>query len=354
LHRVWTVRVGQRRREVSTPLVSGGAAFVSDGDQLTAVELATGATRWQTTHTLDPYGAVYLGQPALVQGAISTPWLQLRSVGTVASDPATGAYDQSQGSWYRFGHLVRHRRDSASVQGSLGPGYWQMGLLYAAPHPGYLGTTGNPGAFTDPVFVGSLHIWVGELRQVARFDPGGVCVAPPEGYPICEANAVAPLDGDVVGLAAGADHTLIATTANGLVEVLDGVDGHELWRAVPGAALSPPAVAGGVIVVGDSNGIVHAYSATGCAAPTCAPIWEGAAGSAVATAPAFSNGTVYVATADGSVVAFAASGCGAATCAATAVGLSKRASPVTGGPVVADGFVVIGTANGKLTAFRTA
>jgi outer membrane protein assembly factor BamB len=63
---------------------------------------------------------------------------------------------------------------------------------------------------------------------------------------------------------------------------------------------------------------------------------------------------VYVATADGSVVAFATSGCGAATCAATAVGLSKRASPVTGGPVVADGFVVIGTANGKLTAFRTA
>jgi outer membrane protein assembly factor BamB len=331
-----------------------GSAFTSDGGLLTAVRLDNGAVRWQTHHTYEDLGDVALGEPSLVQGHIETPWFLARYGGIVSSERKTGEFSQSQTGRERLGHVAIRHGHQASLEASFIPNLWVATLEYGAQYPGYVdsGSSGGPAPYSDPIFVGTHHIWVGVHGALDRFDPG-TCIPAPHQVQVCMPIATAPLAGNIAGLAEGPDDSFVATTDTGVVQVFDGRHGNELWRATPGNPLAAPLVAGGVIVVGDAAGEVHAYSATGCGAATCAPLWEGDAGAAISTAPAFSDGTVFVGTADGSVVGFAAAGCGAAVCTPVSIGHSKHASVVTGGPVVADGFVVIGTADGVLTAFRT-
>ena len=89
------------------------------------------------------------------------------------------------------------------------------------------------------------------------------------------AKVVHPHAGPSEGLAPGIDHTLVATTDDGVIEVLDDVTGAELWRATPGAQLAIPAVSAGVIAVGGSDGQVHAYDASDVSRDAPRPIWYG-------------------------------------------------------------------------------
>jgi outer membrane protein assembly factor BamB len=63
-------------------------------------------------------------------------------------------------------------------------------------------------------------------------------------------------------------------------------------------------VAGGVVFAGADDGTVRAFDAAGCGAPSCAPLWSDATGSATTGAPAVNQGRLYVGTADGRVVAY--------------------------------------------------
>jgi outer membrane protein assembly factor BamB len=64
-----------------------------------------------------------------------------------------------------------------------------------------------------------------------------------------------------------------------------------------------PAVAGGVVFVGDGGGFVRAFDAAGCGGPFRLPSWLVGLG-AITGAPAVSNGQLYVGTQDGHLVAF--------------------------------------------------
>lgn len=80
------------------------------------------------------------------------------------------------------------------------------------------------------------------------------------------------------------------------------------WDASSGADLSAPAVANGLVFVGDASGRVAAFDARGaanCSATIrhCAPLWSADLGVA-AGAPAVTGGRLFVATADGTVRAF--------------------------------------------------
>ena len=83
---------------------------------------------------------------------------------------------------------------------------------------------------------------------------------------------------------------------------------QKLWVGSMGAGITAPAVAGGVVYVGDSTGHVDAFDAkgvTGCSATTrvCGALWDHSLGTA-AGPPAVAGGRVYVAGLDGVVRVF--------------------------------------------------
>ena len=219
---------------------------------------------WRVDHVDEGFGPLGLGLPSLVRGEIWVPWYFAACYGGVfAHDPKTGAFTMSSGG-ITVGHIVTHRGRTASLFGATIPGTVLLALEYGGVHAGLIDvSSGGLQPFSDPVFAGSRHVWVGYGASLLRFDPSpaGACVAPPVDIPYCMPNATVPLAGNVVGLAAGPDDTVVATTDSGVVEVHDGVTGTERWRATLGSKLAAPVVSDGVIVVAGADGLVHAYDA---------------------------------------------------------------------------------------------
>lgn len=107
------------------------------------------------------------------------------------------------------------------------------------------------------------------------------------------------------------------------------------------ALMQSPAVVGGQLFVGGSDGNLYAFNAKGCGAATCTPEWAAATGGAINDTPTVSNGEVFVGSAGGLYV-FDASGCGLPTCQALWRGRTN--GPVVySSPTVADGMVYVGT-----------
>ena len=351
LARAWTVKVGDANSVA--PVIYRGRAFTTDYSRVTAVDIAGGSVQWQVNHDDSGFGPVDLGPPSLVRGEIWTPWyFGGRYGGVYAHDPKTGT-NHSTDSPLTVGHVVTHKDLTAYVWGAAIPGTILLALEYGGLKSGLIDVSGSLQSYTDPVFATSRHVWVGYGASLMRFDPSGKCVKPPQDINFCMPNRKVPLDGSVVGIAAGPDNPVVATTASGVVEVHDGDTGAELWRATPGSQPATPTVSSDLIVVGAPDGFVHAYDANGCGAALCAPLWSGDAGAGIATSPAIGNGLVFVGTTAGTVVAFVAAGCGDVNCDPTATGVVKTQSPITGGPVFGQGSVVVGTADGHLTAFRS-
>jgi outer membrane protein assembly factor BamB len=351
LDRVWSVRVGPHGR-VAMPVIYRGKAYTTDGSFVTAVGLVAGVVRWQVNHTDAVFGPLYLGLPSLVNGEIWAPWAFAKYGGIVAHDPRTGEFSMSNTDLV-FGHIVSGHGRRALLYGGVVPDLAFLALQYGGENPGLIDvSSGSLALRSDPVIVDRRHVWVGYGTSMLRFDPGvGNCAKPPVDVPFCVPNQRVPLAGNIAGIAAGVDRTVVATTDTGVVQVFDGDTGAELWRATPGGQLATPAASDEVIAVGGSDGQVHAYDANGCGAAVCDAIWSGNAGAAIENAPAIAD-LVYVGTAVGTVVGFAPAGCGAATCQPTAIGRPKKPSAVTGGPVIGGGTIVVGTADGHLVGFR--
>ncbi|HEY6895138.1 MAG TPA: PQQ-binding-like beta-propeller repeat protein, partial [Rhodanobacteraceae bacterium] len=151
------------------------------------------------------------------------------------------------------------------------------------------------------------------------------------------------------------DGTLWAYPADGC-----GADLCEtpLWQSTNLAQiLDSPTVADGVVYIGsqtsfDSNdGLLSAFAADGCGAPVCAPLWQGVAGkeSILESSPAVGGGFVYVGAHDGRLYAFNARGCGAALCRPVWTGATGGA--IESSPTVIGGVVYIGSDDGRLYAF---
>jgi outer membrane protein assembly factor BamB len=126
-----------------------------------------------------------------------------------------------------------------------------------------------------------------------------------------------------------------------------------LWEGIGGDLPfvdSSPAVSGGVVYVGGTDGKLYAFAARGCGQPSCQPLWTAQVGDSVDGAPAVANGVVYTHAFDGTLAALDAAGCGAATCTPLWTGQVRRGFAREETPTVADGEVFIGN-NRSLTAF---
>ena len=134
-----------------------------------------------------------------------------------------------------------------------------------------------------------------------------------------------------------------------------------------GLVESSPAVAHGVVYVGDNDHKLYAFDAagnTGCSdtPKTCTPLWtatRGGGGLGVDLAsPTVANGVVYIGAAVGLLYAFDASG--KTNCSGTPTTCTPLWIAPTGGgavfssPVVAGGVVYVGSDDDKLFAFDAA
>lgn len=132
-----------------------------------------------------------------------------------------------------------------------------------------------------------------------------------------------------------------------------------LWQSTNLAQIiDSPTVANGIVYVGsqtdqDSNdGRLNAFSASGCGASVCAPLWQGDAGSEsiLESSPAVADGVVYVGAFDGRLYAFDADGCGMALCQPLWVG--QTGGTIESTPLVSKGFVYVGSDDGRLNVFK--
>jgi outer membrane protein assembly factor BamB len=120
----------------------------------------------------------------------------------------------------------------------------------------------------------------------------------------------------------------------------------EAWTAQTGnAAHTSPAVAGGSVYVGSSNGKLYAFDAN-CSS-NCSPRWTGTAGGPIDSSPAVSGSTVYVGSDDGKLYAFD-TGC-SGNCAPKWT--ATTGGPIDSSPAVSGGLVYVGSADKKLYAF---
>jgi outer membrane protein assembly factor BamB len=131
-----------------------------------------------------------------------------------------------------------------------------------------------------------------------------------------------------------------------------------LWRSTNlFQILDSPIVANGIVYVGSqtsftsNDGKLNAFSASGCGSAECPPLWQGLAGreSILESSPAVANGVVFVGAFDGRLYAFDADGCGAATCQPLWKG--RTGGMIESSPTVSGGVVYIGSDDGKLYAF---
>lgn len=131
-----------------------------------------------------------------------------------------------------------------------------------------------------------------------------------------------------------------------------------LWSSTSVAQiLSSPAVSKGVVYVGSqtdfnsNDGKLNAFSADGCGADVCPPLWQGLAGteSILESSPTVAKGTVFIGAFDGKLYAFDAGGCGAATCQPLWTG--STGGTIESSPTVVKGVVYIGSDDGNLYAF---
>jgi len=151
------------------------------------------------------------------------------------------------------------------------------------------------------------------------------------------------------------DGTLWAYPADGCGHALCTTP---LWRSVSLAQIiDSPTVAHGVVYVGSqtsptsNDGRLNAFDATGCPSGVCSPLWQGDAGpeSILESSPALGNGSVFVGAFDGRLFAFPAGGCGRSLCPPTWTGATGGSIEST--PTVVGGVAYVGSDDGLLYAF---
>jgi outer membrane protein assembly factor BamB len=249
------------------------------------------------------------------------------------------------------------------------------GKLYAYPvgcasfggacSPIWKGTTSSdisssPAVSNGVVYVGSSD---GKLYAyaVGCNSGGGDC------YPIwtaatSSAITTAPAVADGVVYVRPVDGTLRAFDAAGGATYCTGTPGvcTPIWTGVAGAIAvgSSPAVAGGVVYVGSTDGKLYAF-AVGCdsGGGTCKPIWTATTGGGILSTPAVANGVVYVGSGDTKLHAFDAAGvtgCSGIPKECAPLWTGATADRVDSSPAVANGVVYVGSVDDKLYAFDAA
>jgi serine/threonine protein kinase/outer membrane protein assembly factor BamB len=132
-----------------------------------------------------------------------------------------------------------------------------------------------------------------------------------------------------------------------------------LWQAfLDQATVSSPAVIGDIVYINTGNsgfpasqsGLLYAFSAQGCKAKICKPLWIGKTGGPIYGSPTIAKNTVFVASADKTLYAFKASKTCDSDCKPEWMGILIGSAYST--PTVSGKFVYIGDNKGLFYAFN--
>jgi serine/threonine-protein kinase len=344
LHQVWSKNVGAF--PLSAPIVEGGRLFVSGGTYMTALNAATGVQAWQTDTTEGTYFPS-LGELAIYQNRVQTPYSIYSFGGSFSFDPATGTYTDT-GAQQVFPYNAPTVAGSmlATDLGAVNQG----GALSAVQYGnkvGFINFWSNISAArpaTVPMVRGN-QVFVGSETSVLAF-PTDSCTPA-----VITTDCAPSWTTDVAstpGMPVSLSPTQLAVPlANGNVAVLDAATGALQWTAQTGSTdAQSPAVDATNIYVGTADGKVRTFPVAGCGNPTCsATTTSTAAGAAIKSQPVVAGGVVYVGTGNGKVVAYDTSGNQLAS-----LTVNAGASRVS---VIEDGGTVYATTdNGTAAAFR--
>jgi outer membrane protein assembly factor BamB len=358
--------------------VDRGGVFVRVGQQVSRLDLATGARRWTWSLPDDVPDIAEVSDPLAVGGRVLVGYgfgnLGGHWFGTaldpVTGEPtsgpvATGLLPTARGplvlaETYAFGSLtpILASYGVTDVEAGTGAGGGPVAVVQTG------------GAVEGPRFtLGSstvYHAGTGLLPDGGGYTQGGGVRAFALGAPAnCGPSGAAvfvcptwmvPLAGVTTQLVLGpGEETLFVGQADGSLTALDTATGAVLWTTPVGAAVTAtPALADGVLYVPTADGDLVAVDAAGCGAATCAPLWSAAIdGTALAGQPAVAgtgdDAVVFAGTVGGTLAAVAAGGCGAPSCGVlwqTSLGSSAYS------PVISGGRVIVGTSAGRVAAFR--
>jgi outer membrane protein assembly factor BamB len=214
------------------------------------------------------------------------------------------------------------------------------------------------------VTIDAKHMFIGtQTGQLWAFAADGC------GKDVCQATWQGTADNGIYGTPAISEGRVVFASADHFLYVFDadgcgqGVrDCAPLWRGQLAAAalFASPAIAGGMIYIGDDSGQLSAFPLAGCDAALCAPAWTGHAPGheSIDSTPAVGDGFVFVQTtigdlkntiSGGRLVAFPAAGCGRATCDAAWTADVKGPAGNQSGPTVAGDKVIV--ASNRRTVF---
>lgn len=366
LSEAWSVSVGPS--EAREPVVLGGVAYVRSESRLTALDLATGAVRWQSSQP-------GTGLPAALDGELHVPVsgrrCELRTLGLGSGQPLRSVTVAPAPFEDPASHASCTFGDAVAVGGTVAaPWYFvALGPVFGCrPSPAYIEGPGLAAVDAAAGTVSWQHFGTASgCGSGGPLPPGygqpssdGERVLVPWGsrvlsWPLACSGGCPPawlpnLGGEPAGPAivlAGGD--LAMATADGRVLVLDAATGAIAWWGDVGSTVSQPLAASSshVYAVGD-DGRVVAFR-TACGADSCAPDWTATLPSPASARPSLAGGALFVGSADGTVRALAAAGCDAAACEPLWTGTTPAA--VTGPPAVSAGTVVVGSADGTVTAF---
>ena len=370
LTEAWSTEVGGVPRE---PLVTGGSAYVRGLDAVTALDLATGTTRWTATVS----GAA---MPAIVENALQVPaggqWCTITSLSlvdgtslgsrmygqfafvplpavldsTCATTDLLGMGSKVVTTTSNFGSIFAPRCGVVAIGGD-GIAFVD---LSATPQDGSSGTaTSGPcgGVLPSPPTAPEMPTAVGDVVVRPEAGSGSLRAYPAGCTGSCSAlwsiDTAPTWLGPVVGLVNG---DLAVAAGDSTVVVMDTTTHAVSWSGVAGAPLAGPVAADDASIFGaTTDGRLVVFPVGGCGAASCSPSWTAALAAPAGARASIGGDVVYVGSTDGTVTAFSADGCGAATCPALWTGSVGAA--VSAPPVISDGTLLVAAADGSLTAF---
>jgi hypothetical protein len=370
LSTAWSVDVGAPPGE---PLVSGSTAYVRSSGAVTALDLATGATRW-----LSVVGGS--GEPAIVENALRVP--SGGTTCTITSLALTDGASLGSRSFGFYGIAVPSPISSfCTTTDLLGLGTRVVttaasGVETLAPHCGIVDATSDGISFLDfadtpqNVQTGQSHVGpcggggaplplppeavtaVGDLVIRPNAAQGSAQAYPAScslsSCPVLWSVDTAPAwKGPVVALPGG-DFAVGATDST--VVVVDSSTHAVAWTGATGAPLAQPVATDGTSIFAlTTDDHVVAFPVGGCGASSCPPMWSATLAAPPAARASIGGDVVYIGSTDGTVTALAADGCGAATCPALWTGSVGAA--VLAPPVIDAGTLLVGATDNSVTAF---
>jgi outer membrane protein assembly factor BamB/dienelactone hydrolase len=267
----------------ATPAVSGGVVYVGSQDgELHAFDAATGAPRWSTS-----LGTLVDGSPVVSTGTV---YVGGNNGVLYALDAVTGATKWTAAT----GRMIQF---PPAVSGTV---------VYAGSNTGTLSAFVASTGATKWSKAGKLFYWcprvasgVVYVTDVAVLETGSLEAFDANTGAKRWSASTTNLDASCPAVDGG---TVYVGSTDGSVYAFNASTGSQLWKTGTGDQIySSPAVAGGVVYIGSDDRNLYALDAG-----TGAIRWTASTGGVIVSSPAISDGRVYVGSADNLLYAFAA------------------------------------------------